>query len=227
MNSDVVVDDSRLSPRLTAPPSPAPRPPVARIRKRRDFLRAAKGKRVHCEAFSLQSIPREPMDLPSKGQDGQDLEKENPTSKASANAAALASSSGPSGLPARFGFTVTRKTGHAVQRNRIRRRLKEALRHLADTLADPSADLPAKPGHDYVIIARPAALAMPFCDLQATLRQALIKVDKAKIHKSETRKNKSSAPNAPETTRSQGGEKATARPKQPANGKTPRGRSNP
>jgi ribonuclease P protein component len=54
---------------------------------------------------------------------------------------------------ARAGFTVTKKTGGAVQRNRIRRRLREALRRVAAQ---------ARPGHDYVLIGREAALNAPF-----------------------------------------------------------------
>ena len=71
-----------------------------------------------------------------------------------------------------FGFTVTKQSGGAVQRNRIRRRLKEALR-----LLNP---LPARPGHDYVILARPEALGMPFLALQRELSQALGKIDARK-----------------------------------------------
>ena len=58
----------------------------------------------------------------------------------------------------RFGFTVTRKTGGAVERNRIRRRLKEAVRR-GLSAAQPLAALP---GHDYVLIGRRAALHGPF-----------------------------------------------------------------
>jgi ribonuclease P protein component len=64
----------------------------------------------------------------------------------------------------RFGLTVTKKLGGAVIRNRIRRRLKEALR-LAETL-------PARPCHDYVIVAQPAALGQRFCALQDELQRA-------------------------------------------------------
>jgi ribonuclease P protein component len=49
----------------------------------------------------------------------------------------------------RFGFTVTKKIGGAVVRNRVRRRLKEAVRALPPGLA--------RPGHDYVLIARAGA----------------------------------------------------------------------
>lgn len=56
--------------------------------------------------------------------------------------------------PARVGFTVTTKQGDAVERNRMRRRLKEAVRlHAAIAM---------QPGHDYVIVARREVLAAPF-----------------------------------------------------------------
>lgn len=53
----------------------------------------------------------------------------------------------------RIGFTVTKKIGNAVVRNRIRRRLREAVRRAAAH---------AEPGTDYVIVARKAALTLPF-----------------------------------------------------------------
>lgn len=58
------------------------------------------------------------------------------------------------GQPARAGFTVTRKVGNAVVRNRVRRRLKEALRIRA------AADMAA--GHDYVIVGRDEVLSARF-----------------------------------------------------------------
>jgi len=63
--------------------------------------------------------------------------------------------------PARVGFTVTKKHGNAVERNRMRRRLKEAVRH--------SAAFAMKPGHDYVIVARREILTVPFAELTAQL----------------------------------------------------------
>ena len=67
--------------------------------------------------------------------------------------------------PARVGFTVTRKLGGAVTRNRIRRRLKEAVRLcLADRL---------EAGMDYVFVGRAAGLARPFDRLGQDLREAL------------------------------------------------------
>lgn len=67
--------------------------------------------------------------------------------------------------PCRLGFTTTRKLGGAVIRNRIRRRLREAARMVFTAQG--------KQGHDYVIIARPAALDRAFDELQNDMRFAL------------------------------------------------------
>ncbi|MBL8582753.1 MAG: ribonuclease P protein component [Rhizobiaceae bacterium] len=67
----------------------------------------------------------------------------------------------PEATQTRVGFTVTKKVGNAVVRNRIRRRLKEAVRtHAADDMA---------PGHDYVIVGRVEVLTAPFDRLKAEL----------------------------------------------------------
>jgi ribonuclease P protein component len=55
--------------------------------------------------------------------------------------------------PPRFGFTVTKKIGNAVVRNRIRRRLREVVRR---------AQLRADAATDYVLVARRAALTLQF-----------------------------------------------------------------
>ncbi len=70
--------------------------------------------------------------------------------------------------PARLGFTVTKKVGNAVVRNRTRRRLKEAARLL----------LAAQPltGVDLVLIGRDATRGRNFLDLQDDIRRALRKV---------------------------------------------------
>lgn len=65
----------------------------------------------------------------------------------------------------RVGFTVTKKTGNAVRRNRIRRRLKEALRvHAAGDMAA---------GNDYVFVGREDVLAAPFGQIAAELSRRI------------------------------------------------------
>jgi ribonuclease P protein component len=72
--------------------------------------------------------------------------------------------------PARTGFTVTKKLGNAVERNRARRRLKEAVRlGLADAL---------KPGADYVFVGRAATGGRPFTLLIDDLRKAVATLDR-------------------------------------------------
>jgi ribonuclease P protein component len=56
--------------------------------------------------------------------------------------------------PARVGFTVSKKVGGAVERNRVRRRLREVVRlSVAECL---------HAGTDYVLIGRRPALDLPF-----------------------------------------------------------------
>ena len=71
----------------------------------------------------------------------------------------------------RVGFTVSRQVGNAVERNRVRRRLREIVRLSA---AAGAAHL--RPGHDYVLIGRRAALAAPFGEMVQELDRALIRV---------------------------------------------------
>src|SRR5262249_3509692 len=84
--------------------------------------------------------------------------------KASASAFVLQARRRQDAGPARFGFTVAKKVGNAVERNRVRRRLKEMVRASA---------VAARRGHDYVVIGRRAALALPFAQLRAEFERAL------------------------------------------------------
>jgi ribonuclease P protein component len=104
-------------------------PPHGRLRRRSEFLAAAKGLRFNASAFAIQAIRR--------------------------------SESGD----ARFGFTATKKTGNAVERARMRRRLKEAIR--------TTQGLPVRHGYDYVMVARRDALSTPFAELSNQIAQAL------------------------------------------------------
>jgi ribonuclease P protein component len=83
--------------------------------------------------------------------------------------------------PARFGYTVSKKVGGAVLRNRVRRRL----RALTAALAPDQV----RPGFDYVLIARTAAAERPFADLKADLDQALTRVHQAPGQKRRGQKN--------------------------------------
>jgi ribonuclease P protein component len=65
---------------------------------------------------------------------------------------------------ARVGLTVTKSVGDAVRRNRVRRRLKEALR--------AAAPLEAEGDHDYVLMARREALGRRFAALVDDVRTA-------------------------------------------------------
>jgi ribonuclease P protein component len=68
----------------------------------------------------------------------------------------------------RVGFTVSRQVGKAVERNRVRRRLREIVR-----LAD-AGNLRA--GHDYVLIGRRVALNAPFGEMVRELDAALNRI---------------------------------------------------
>jgi ribonuclease P protein component len=74
--------------------------------------------------------------------------------------------------PARVGFTVSKKVGNAVERNRVRRRLREIVRHA-------SAEA-ARPGHDYVLVGRRAGLTAPFGGLLEDFKSALQRLNEGR-----------------------------------------------
>ena len=66
----------------------------------------------------------------------------------------------------RVGFTASKKIGNAVARNRAKRRL----RALAREVLGPAA----RPGWDYVLVARPGAtVTRPYAALRADMERAL------------------------------------------------------
>jgi ribonuclease P protein component len=87
----------------------------------------------------------------------------------------------------RVGFTVSRQVGNAVERNRVRRRLREIARLAAKRLAakrlagnklagNVKASEGMRQGHDYVLIGRRAALTLPFAEMQRQFGTALRRV---------------------------------------------------
>ncbi len=69
----------------------------------------------------------------------------------------------------RFGFTITKKLGNAVTRNRIRRRLKAAFAAGRNECREQHATAAC----DYVIVARHAALDRPFTLLLEDVARSL------------------------------------------------------
>ena len=114
---------------------------MERLKRRTDFRAAALGARAPAKGFVLQARKRGGADV------GQ-----TPTPP----------------LAPRLGFTVSRQVGNAVERNRVKRRLREAVRL--------SADDKFCAGHDYVLIGRRAALALPFSDMLRDLDAVLRRV---------------------------------------------------
>ena len=65
----------------------------------------------------------------------------------------------------RVGFTVSRKVGNAVVRNRVRRRLREIARQVIPETA--------RADHDYVLVGRQGAIARDYLKLRSELGEAL------------------------------------------------------
>ena len=100
---------------------------MERLKKRREFLRAARGLKWVTPGLILQCWQR--------GDDG----------------------------CSRIGFTVTKRVGNAVVRNRVKRRLREIVRQdKAHTEA----------GFDYVVIGRKSTIVRTFSDLERDLSGA-------------------------------------------------------
>ena len=74
---------------------------------------------------------------------------------------------GTSGDIAGVGLTVTKKTGNSPERNRVKRRLRAAVRACGSSFL---------PQHDYVLVGRREALTLPFEKLVSDLNSAIAKV---------------------------------------------------
>ncbi len=103
------------------------------IRRRADFLAAARALRASAPGLTLQARKRDDA------------------------------------MPARVGYTCSKKLGNAVARNRAKRRLRAAV---AASLTPA-----ARPGWDYVLIGRPGVTAArPFAELVADVAAAVARV---------------------------------------------------
>lgn len=116
-------------------------PAVLRLKRRPEFLRvAAAGRRWVTPGLILQARRR------------------------------TAGESEADGTPyVRVGFTVSRKVGNSVARNRARRRLRAVVDRIVGTHA--------REGLDYVLIGRAGTLRRPFDALLADLEIALKRLD--------------------------------------------------
>jgi ribonuclease P protein component len=118
---------------------------VETLKKRSEFLRIRGGARWATASFVLEA-------------------KRRPDASKAVARAPVSGASMP-----RFGFTVTKKLGSAVVRNRIRRRLKAAVDELAERNARADCD--------YVLVARKSAMTRPFASLLSDLEQAFARVN--------------------------------------------------
>jgi ribonuclease P protein component len=114
------------------------KPKLGRLTKRPEFLAAATGRRFHTERVTVQGRRRDAM--------GERVDEP-----------------APSGL--RVGLTVTKRVGHATERNRIRRRLRAAIQEAGDTFADAPLDI--------VLVGRRDALTARFPQLVDDLKRAM------------------------------------------------------
>ena len=73
--------------------------------------------------------------------------------------------------PIRIGFTVTRKSGTATERNRIRRRLREVVKRTGCVAMCPHSD--------YVLVGRRSALTRDFADMVDDLCTALNRIERS------------------------------------------------
>jgi ribonuclease P protein component len=123
--------------------SPADKPttnptPIGWLTVRPQFLAVGKGRRLHTPRMTMQYRAQDPV----------------------------AGDAAPTTSMPRFGLTVTKKTGNSVERNRIKRRLRSALR---------LAPLDGSVANDYVLVARRDCLAAPFEQLIADIVESCAK----------------------------------------------------
>lgn len=139
------------------------------LRKRREFLRVRGGGRWATPAFVLETKQRPPVDADTPQQP-------------------------PAGTGPRFGFTVTKRMGNAVRRNRIRRRLRAALQEVAQSRA--------RDHFDYVVIARMPAHDIAFTELTGLMTTAFERVHRPGAQSGRQRRNRPKSKDGSDKNRS-------------------------
>jgi ribonuclease P protein component len=150
---------------------------MERLKRRTDFRAIAQtGARAPAKAFVLQALRRDEQGQKPGQKPGQK------TGQESSQESSQESGQRPGKEPGkiRIGFTVSRQVGNAVERNRVRRRLREMVRGKPATAFTP--------GYDYVLIGRRTALTYPFGDMARELDGALRRIatgarNKAPLHR--------------------------------------------
>jgi ribonuclease P protein component len=122
--------------------------PIATLKNRAEFQRVRGGGRASAPSFVLEGRKR--------------------TSEV-----VRADSSPTLASQPRFGFTITKKVGNAVTRNKMRRRLRGALGEIVGACADPEMD--------YVVVARSPAAVQDYENLKADLRRAFQQVHRPRL----------------------------------------------
>ncbi len=122
---------------------------INRLKKRADFVNVGKGKRFNTVLFNLQAKQNNEIYDTQRVEDG---------------------------FP-RLGFTVTKKAGNAVKRNRIRRRLKSAIQIISPRLF---LNGNVKPYYDYVLVGKDTILTADFMTLKNQLLTAFEGVHRAR-----------------------------------------------
>ncbi|PPD00668.1 MAG: ribonuclease P protein component [Hyphomicrobium sp.] len=143
---------------MPGPTEDASIPTIATLKVRSEFLAVRGGLRASCGSFLIEGRKR------------------------------ACKESAPANDASRIGYTVTKKLGKAVDRNRIRRRLKAVVAGHAKAHLEP--------GFDYVIVARNLALSRPFQELVSDLTRTL-----DKLHGRQTSKSFKAQANLPESNK--------------------------
>ena len=122
-------------------------PAIERLKRRSDFLRIAAS---HCKLVTPGLILQAMIRKgdSSENSSGASMEKN---------------------MLIRIGYTASKKVGGAVERNRARRRLRAVV---AKIIPDH-----AKPGYDFILIARKGTLTRPFSELLEDLVKSLKRLE--------------------------------------------------